>query len=400
MDYACGRYALRANANILGQDENSCKFVEIVLTCSCVYTVVVYLCMGWCGWPHPRHGQGFQRCGCCKSCCHAIHTGTGVKVSTATDEKGVYAFPLLPVGRYDIAIDVPGFRPYRFTGIVVDSDSASIIDATLTVGTRADSVIVEDTAAHAETSDTQMGEVISGSQIAAVPLNGRSYTDLLALQPGVAPATSLTSGTVQDIGASALSPSGDLNPGTISINGQREFSNAFSVNGSDVEEDVNCGSGDYSQPRLHRRVPHSNQQFRCGDGRPQRRADQRSHEIGYQSISWRHFRISPQHESGRAQLFFSRARPFRSESIRRDLRRTDTKKQSFLFRRLSGHSINAGNRYRSDSRAFVARSERQSVRSGEFVELRRQRKHSAHHRKRCVLGQRAFTETGIRRLRQ
>jgi len=57
-----------------------------------------------------------------------------------------------------------------------------------------------------------MGEVISGTKIAAVPLNGRSYTDLLALQPGVAPATSLTSGTVQDIGASAFSPSGDLNP--------------------------------------------------------------------------------------------------------------------------------------------------------------------------------------------
>ncbi|MGB9491076.1 MAG: carboxypeptidase regulatory-like domain-containing protein [Terriglobales bacterium] len=177
-----------------------------------------------------------------KAAVTAVHTSTGVKVSTATDEKGIYAFPLLPAGRYDIAIDVPGFRPYRRTGVVVDSDSASIIDATLTVGPRADSVIVEDTAARAETSDTQMGEVISGTKIAAVPLNGRSYTDLLALQPGVAPATSLTSGTVQDIGASAFSPSGDLNPGTISINGQREFSNAFSVNGSDAEEDVNAGT--------------------------------------------------------------------------------------------------------------------------------------------------------------
>ena len=75
-----------------------------------------------------------------------------------------------------------------------------------------------------------------------VPLNGRSYTDLLALQSGVAPATSITSSTVQDVGASAFSPSGDLNPGTISINGQREFANSFMVNGSDVEEDVNMGT--------------------------------------------------------------------------------------------------------------------------------------------------------------
>src|ERR1700729_1835838 len=75
----------------------------------------------------------------------------------------------------------------------------------------------------------------------AVPLNGRSYTDLLSLQAGVAPATSITSSTVQDVGATILNPSGTLNPGTVSVNGQNEFSNYFSVNGSDVEEDVNGG---------------------------------------------------------------------------------------------------------------------------------------------------------------
>lgn len=177
-----------------------------------------------------------------KAAVAAIDTDTRVQILTATDDEGAYVFPLLPTGRYEIAITVPGFRPYRRTGVVVDSDSALIVDVTLRVGAREDSVVVEDTAARVETSDTQMGEVISDRQIAAVPLNGRSFTDLLSLQPGVAPATSLTSGTVQDIGASAFSPSGDLNPGTISINGQREFSNAFTVNGSDAEEEVNAGT--------------------------------------------------------------------------------------------------------------------------------------------------------------
>ena len=90
-----------------------------------------------------------------------------------------------------------------------------------------------------------MGEVISGRQMTSVPLDGRSYTDLLALQPGVAPETSITSDTVQDVGATVLYPSGTLNPGTISVNGQREFANVFIVNGANAEEDVNEGTAIY-----------------------------------------------------------------------------------------------------------------------------------------------------------
>jgi hypothetical protein len=103
-------------------------------------------------------------------------------------------------------------------------------------------VTVTDNALHVETVSTQTGEVISGRQMAAVPLDGRSYTDLLALQPGVAPSTSIGPDTVQDVGATILYPSGTLNPGTISVNGQRETANFFSVNGSDAEEDVNAGT--------------------------------------------------------------------------------------------------------------------------------------------------------------
>src|SRR6202035_624845 len=57
-----------------------------------------------------------------------------------------------------------------------------------------------------------------------------------------APATAITSSTVQDVGATILNPSGTLNPGTISVNGQRESDNYFNLNGSDTEEDVNGGT--------------------------------------------------------------------------------------------------------------------------------------------------------------
>jgi hypothetical protein len=167
---------------------------------------------------------------------------TGIQQTVATDAKGFYSFPNLSIGHYDLEVASAAFRPYRRTGIVVDANSALKIDAALEVGEISDAVTVIENRLHVETTSTQNGEVITGAQITAVPLNGRSFTDLLALQPGVAPVTSITTQTVQDVGASVLSPSGDLNPGTISINGQREFANSFIVNGSDVEEDVNMGA--------------------------------------------------------------------------------------------------------------------------------------------------------------
>ncbi len=78
--------------------------------------------------------------------------------------------------------------------------------------------------------------MITATNVAALPLTGRSYTDLLALQPGVTPISTITTQTVQGLGQAVFSPSGDLNPGTISINGQRESANGYLVNGADAEE--------------------------------------------------------------------------------------------------------------------------------------------------------------------
>jgi hypothetical protein len=172
----------------------------------------------------------------------ATETATAVKQTVATDGRGFYAFQDLPVGSYDVEVDAPGFKPLRRAGVAVDVHSKVVVDASLAIGERTDTVTVSDSAAHVDTADTQLGEVITGKQMTAVPLNGRSFTDLLSLQAGVAPVTSLTSDTTQDVGVSAFSPSGDLNPGTVSINGQREFANSFVLNGSDVEEDVNMGA--------------------------------------------------------------------------------------------------------------------------------------------------------------
>jgi hypothetical protein len=167
---------------------------------------------------------------------------TGLAYRTFTDSKGYYTLPVLPVGRYELDVQVPGFRRFQLKNILLDTNAALTLSASLEVGSATTTVSVNDNALHVETVETQLGQVITGRQMAAVPLNGRSFTDLLSLQAGVAPATTITSSTVQDVGATTLSPSGTLNPGTISVNGQREFANYFGVNGSDVEEDVNAGT--------------------------------------------------------------------------------------------------------------------------------------------------------------
>jgi hypothetical protein len=167
---------------------------------------------------------------------------TGLSYRTSTDGRGYYAFPAVPAGRYELSVEAPGFNAYQRSDILLDAGGALTLDAILAVGSVRQTTTVIDNSLHIQTTSTQLGEVISGRETTAVPLNGRSYTDLLSLQPGVAPATAITSTTVQDVGATILNPSGNLNPGTLSVNGQRESANAFIVNGSDTEEAVNSGT--------------------------------------------------------------------------------------------------------------------------------------------------------------
>jgi hypothetical protein len=171
-----------------------------------------------------------------KAAVTATNTDTGVRQVVTTNGSGAYSFPSLPVGRYDVAISAAGFRPYRRASIMLDVNSALLVDALLELGERSETITVKESEVQVETAGTQLGDVITAANVAALPLNGRSYTDLLALQPGVLPATTTTSLTVQGLGQSVFSPSGDLNPGTLSINGQRESANGFMINGADAEE--------------------------------------------------------------------------------------------------------------------------------------------------------------------
>jgi hypothetical protein len=173
----------------------------------------------------------------------ASDTLTGVKTTVKTDAKGFYNLPALAVGTYDLEISQAGFKTYRQTGLVIDANSALRVDASLSVGAINEKVEVSTDTLNVETQNTQMGEVIEGSKMTSVPLNGRNYIDLLALQPGVSPyqgddANNGTGGVGMDEG----SVSGDQTNGTQSVNGGRLGSNGFMVNGADAQEGVHNGA--------------------------------------------------------------------------------------------------------------------------------------------------------------
>ena len=171
------------------------------------------------------------------------NSATGVEQAAKTNRDGFYAFPALSAGSYELLLTAPGFTPYRKTGLQVDANSSLRADVTLQIGVRSDKIDVTDNALQIASADTQVGQSISGRTVSGTPLNGRSFTDLLALQPGVVPISSQQPNAVVMGGVTtALPPSGDLNAGNVSISGQRETSNGFLVNGSNVEEDVNMGT--------------------------------------------------------------------------------------------------------------------------------------------------------------
>jgi hypothetical protein len=173
-----------------------------------------------------------------------VNTAQQTIYQAVSDRQGLYGFPNLPVGRYDLTITDAGFTSQKKTNLTVDTDSALRVDIALAIGQQSDTVTVTSAAGvQVDTTATHLGEVVSGPQMSALPLNGRSYTDLLAIQPGVAPISALLPSSVIMAGVTGgLDPSGDLNPGNLSINGQRESSNGFMVNGIDVQEHMNGGT--------------------------------------------------------------------------------------------------------------------------------------------------------------
>jgi hypothetical protein len=165
-----------------------------------------------------------------------INAQTNFRQETTTAADGTYRFLALPAGTYQLAATSPGFQEFEATDVVVKVNDQLQIDIVLQVGSVTEKVSIAANAVQVQTESTQLGDVVDSKKMLALPLNGRSFIDLLGLQAGVAPASAETIQQDRPV-------SGGLNPGNISVNGQRETSNAYLVNGGDVSEGRNLGAG-------------------------------------------------------------------------------------------------------------------------------------------------------------
>lgn len=165
--------------------------------------------------------------------------GSGQKTENVADEQGVFRFAGLTPGAYVVKASAPGFAPSQQT-VTVGTQAVSMA-VVLNVGQTDQTVTVSATAAAIDTASTATGGLLDAKQMDAVPLNGRSFTDALAVEPGVAPSSAAQPNGIVMSGVASTPPSGELNAGTLSIGGQRETANSFRVNGADAQEDVSMG---------------------------------------------------------------------------------------------------------------------------------------------------------------
>ena len=177
----------------------------------------------------------------------ATNAGIQMTAEQTTNGQGFYSFQSLPLGKYTIEVRKVGFKTFVQTDIILDVNDKQVSDVTLQVGQASEKIEVSSSALHVETANTQMGEVIEGKEMTDVPLVSRSYTDLLALQPGVvATASGMTgayAGAFISAGFAMPSVSGDENSGGLSVNGMREAANGFILNGIITQEIGYSGSG-------------------------------------------------------------------------------------------------------------------------------------------------------------
>jgi len=120
------------------------------------------------------------------NCSIAItNTATGISRNVTTNTDGLYNAPNLQAGSYDLSFSAPGFKTDVKRGITLTVGAAAVLDLTMQIGTAIEVVQVQTEAPAVQLTTSDIGAVVNATTVRELPLNGRSWTDLAELQPGV-----------------------------------------------------------------------------------------------------------------------------------------------------------------------------------------------------------------------
>ncbi|HEY6936775.1 MAG TPA: carboxypeptidase regulatory-like domain-containing protein [Terriglobales bacterium] len=161
----------------------------------------------------------------------ATQADTGLGRSTSSRRDGTYLLPELPVGHYRLEVVAKGFSKYTQEGISLNVNETATVPVRLAVGTEKQEVNVRADAQLIQGTVTSLGKAVLSRELLSLPLNGRNFSQLGVLQPGVTP---ITPGLAE--------AGGTLREGqAYAVNGQRPESNNFLIDGANNFSSVDGG---------------------------------------------------------------------------------------------------------------------------------------------------------------
>ena len=115
------------------------------------------------------------------------NSDTGGERTISTNDSGAYVFLDVNPGRYTLKVSAPSFATKEIAAFVLAVNQTATIDVALTVGAESQVISVEATTEQLQASSAELGTVIATKEVNDLPLNGRNFTQLLSLTPGVVP---------------------------------------------------------------------------------------------------------------------------------------------------------------------------------------------------------------------
>jgi hypothetical protein len=162
------------------------------------------------------------------------NAGTGITQNTTSDQQGRYRVSDLVIGEYEVQSTNPGFQTVVHKGITLTVGSSPVVDFVLPVGQAQQTVTVEAEVSQVDTQSTAVGALVEGTQIRNLPLNGRNFTQLMTLAPGV---------TQIPLGAPGAGSTFYGNGQKYSIAGSRPSGQAYLLDNQDLTNFWNNGPG-------------------------------------------------------------------------------------------------------------------------------------------------------------